>query len=36
VLYAQGGTHRAHAELALERALVALAEAGLLPVGPTP
>jgi cystathionine beta-lyase family protein involved in aluminum resistance len=32
VLYAQGGTHRAHAELALERALVALAEAGW--VGP--
>ena len=28
VLYAQGGTHRAHAELALERALVALAEGG--------
>jgi cystathionine beta-lyase family protein involved in aluminum resistance len=34
VLYAQGGTHRAHAELALERALVALAEAALLPAGP--
>ena len=34
VLYAQGGTHRAHAELALEQALVALAEAELLPVGP--
>jgi cystathionine beta-lyase family protein involved in aluminum resistance len=33
VLYAQGGTHRAHAELALERALVALAEAELLPAG---
>jgi len=32
VLYTQGGTHRAHAELALERALVALAEAGW--VGP--
>jgi cystathionine beta-lyase family protein involved in aluminum resistance len=28
VLYAQGGTHRAHAELALERALLALAEGG--------
>ena len=28
VLYAQGGTHHAHAGLALERALVALAEAG--------
>jgi cystathionine beta-lyase family protein involved in aluminum resistance len=34
VLYAQGGTHHAHAELALERALVALAEAKLLPGGP--
>ncbi|NDG74316.1 MAG: aluminum resistance family protein [Synechococcaceae bacterium WB8_1B_136] len=33
VLYAQGGTHRAHAELALERALVALEQGGLLPVG---
>jgi len=32
VLYAQGGTHRAHAELALQRALVALAEGGW--VGP--
>jgi len=32
VLYAQGGTHRAHAELALERALLALAEGGW--VGP--
>jgi cystathionine beta-lyase family protein involved in aluminum resistance len=31
VLYAQGGTHRAHAALALERALVALAGQGLLP-----
>ena len=31
VLYAQGGTHRAHAELALERALVALAEGGWCP-----
>jgi cystathionine beta-lyase family protein involved in aluminum resistance len=28
VLYAQGGTHHGHAELALERALVALAETG--------
>ena len=28
VLYAQGGTHLAHAELALQRALVALAEGG--------
>jgi len=28
VLYAQGGTHHAHAQLALERALVALAETG--------
>ena len=28
VLYAQGGTHHAHGELALERALVALAETG--------
>ena len=36
VLYAQGGTHRAHAALALERALVALAEAGLLPPGSGP
>jgi cystathionine beta-lyase family protein involved in aluminum resistance len=34
VLYAQGGTHRAHAELALEQALVALAEAELLPARP--
>jgi cystathionine beta-lyase family protein involved in aluminum resistance len=31
VLYAQGGTHRAHAALALERALIALAGSGLLP-----
>jgi cystathionine beta-lyase family protein involved in aluminum resistance len=31
VLYAQGGTTSAHAELALERALKALAEAGQLP-----
>ncbi len=31
VLFAQGGTHRAHARIALERALVALAEAGLHP-----
>jgi cystathionine beta-lyase family protein involved in aluminum resistance len=31
VLYAQGGTHRAHARLALERALVALAETGACP-----
>ena len=30
VLFAQGGTHRAHAALALERALAALAEADLL------
>ena len=29
VLFAQGGTHRAHAQIALERALVALASAGL-------
>jgi cystathionine beta-lyase family protein involved in aluminum resistance len=29
VLFAQGGTHRAHAQIALERALVALAAAGL-------
>ncbi len=29
VLYAQGGTHHAHARIALERALVALAEADL-------
>lgn len=29
VLFAQGGTHRAHAQIALERALVALATAGL-------
>ncbi|MFQ6537704.1 MULTISPECIES: aminotransferase class I/II-fold pyridoxal phosphate-dependent enzyme [Aphanothece] len=28
VLYTQGGTHRAHARLALERALTALAESG--------
>ncbi|MEB3355063.1 MAG: methionine gamma-lyase family protein [Cyanobacteriota bacterium] len=31
VLYVQGGTHRAHIAIALERALTALAEAGLLP-----
>ena len=31
VLYAQGGSHRAHAALALERALAALFESGLLP-----
>ena len=31
VLYAQGGTHRAHAQLALQRALAALAESGLVP-----
>jgi cystathionine beta-lyase family protein involved in aluminum resistance len=31
VLYAQGGTHRAHAELALERALQALQQGGHLP-----
>ena len=31
VLYAQGGTHRAHAAIALERALTALLESGLLP-----
>ncbi|MDI9406593.1 MAG: methionine gamma-lyase family protein, partial [Chitinophagaceae bacterium] len=31
VLYAQGGTHRAHAALALERALTVLLESGLLP-----
>jgi cystathionine beta-lyase family protein involved in aluminum resistance len=31
VLYAQGGTHHAHARIALERALVALAETGLVP-----
>jgi cystathionine beta-lyase family protein involved in aluminum resistance len=31
VLYAQGGTHRAHAGLALQRALTALLESGLLP-----
>jgi len=31
VLYAQGGTHRAHAALALERALQAIAAAGALP-----
>lgn len=36
VLYSQGGTHRAHAALALERALVALAEQGLLPPGSGP
>ena len=36
VLYAQGGTHRAHAALALEQALVALSEAGLLPPGSGP
>ena len=29
VLFAQGGTHRAHAQIALERSLVALAAAGL-------
>jgi cystathionine beta-lyase family protein involved in aluminum resistance len=29
VLYAQGGTHRAHGQIALRRALVALAQAGL-------
>ena len=31
VLYAQGGTHRAHAALALQRALTSLLESGLLP-----
>ena len=31
VLYAQGGTHHAHGRLALERSLVALAQAGLVP-----
>jgi cystathionine beta-lyase family protein involved in aluminum resistance len=31
VLYVQGGTHHSHVALALERALVALAEAALLP-----
>jgi cystathionine beta-lyase family protein involved in aluminum resistance len=31
VLYAQGGTHRAHAALALKRALTSLLESGLLP-----
>jgi cystathionine beta-lyase family protein involved in aluminum resistance len=31
VLYAQGGSHRAHAALALQRALTALLEFGLLP-----
>ena len=31
VLYAQGGSHRAHAALALQRALTALLESGLLP-----
>ena len=30
VLFAQGGTHRAHAQIALQRALVALHRAGLL------
>ena len=29
VLFAQGGSHRAHARIALERALLALATAGL-------
>jgi cystathionine beta-lyase family protein involved in aluminum resistance len=29
MLFAQGGTHRAHAQIALERALEALASAGL-------
>lgn len=31
VLYAQGGTHRAHASLALQRALTVMAESGLIP-----
>jgi cystathionine beta-lyase family protein involved in aluminum resistance len=31
ILYVQGGTHHRHGAIALERALVALAEAGLLP-----
>jgi cystathionine beta-lyase family protein involved in aluminum resistance len=31
VLYVQGGSHRAHIAIALERALTAMAEAGLLP-----
>ncbi len=31
ILYVQGGTHHAHVAIALERALAALAEAGLLP-----
>ncbi len=35
VLYVQGGSHRAHIAIALERALVALAEAGLV-AGPVP
>jgi len=29
VLYAQGGTHHSHQAIALERALLGLAEAGL-------
>jgi cystathionine beta-lyase family protein involved in aluminum resistance len=33
VLYAQGGTHHSHHALALERALLALKQAGLLPAG---
>ena len=36
VLFAQGGTHRAHAQIALERALVALAEQQLAQVVPAP
>jgi cystathionine beta-lyase family protein involved in aluminum resistance len=35
VLYAQGGTHRAHAELALERALQALVDGGWIGSGTT-
>jgi len=31
VLYVQGGSHRAHIAIALERALSDLAEAGLVP-----
>jgi cystathionine beta-lyase family protein involved in aluminum resistance len=31
ILYVQGGTHHAHVAIALERALAALAEAGLIP-----
>jgi cystathionine beta-lyase family protein involved in aluminum resistance len=32
VLYAQGGTHHSHQQIALERAVEALVEAALIPI----